>query len=87
MKNNQDENGLRWHRLSTFTLGDKEIEVLAASCEDGIGFMVQWVWNNETNKYDVACMSTESNGWENVRFDLEEETYIPEEPPTIWDDL
>lgn len=78
-----DVNGLRWHRLSAISVGNEDVEVMAATCIDGIGVIVRWVW---FDKWMVEAIDTESCQWEPVD-QSEEGNEIPPQPPTVWDDI
>lgn len=79
-----DANGLRWHKLSAISIGNEEVEVLAATCIDGIGVIVRWVWFGEL--WTVEAIDTESCRWEPVD-QGEEGNEIPPQPPSVWDDI
>ncbi len=48
-----------WHVLSSITRGKKLIELLAATCEDGIGVMARWKLRCD-DTWDVSAVDTES---------------------------
>lgn len=76
---------LRWHMLTAISRdGEGFVEVLAATCIDGIGVIVRW--EKEADGWDARSMDTESGTWDYVEF-YEEGNEIPVEPPTEWDDL
>jgi hypothetical protein len=76
---------LRWHRLADITVDDVIIELLAATCDDGVGIIARWVMRTD-GTWKVTAMDTEGGEWEVVRFFGEGEP-IPPEPPTDFDDL
>lgn len=80
-----NENGLRWHKLTELTVGDRVIEVMAATCDDGIGVIARWT-RNADDSWKVTAMDTEGGEWETVRIFGDEET-VPPEPPSHWDDI
>lgn len=80
-----DANGNRWHRLSEIEQGGKPLELMAATCFDGIACFVLWC-RRQDGGYDVSALDSEGQKWESVDFS-EESNEIPREPPTIWDDL
>jgi len=75
--------GLRWHKLTALSIGNDEIEVMAATCIDGIGVFVRWKMTSDG--WCAEAMDTEGGGWDYVCYGPENE--IPEEPPTEWDDM
>lgn len=79
-----DENGNRWHMLTGISSGEKLIEVMAATCFDGIGVIVRWT--KRVDQWFVESMDTEGCEWESVDFS-DESNEIPPEPPQVWDDL
>jgi hypothetical protein len=76
---------LRWHKLTELTAGDRVIEVMAATCDDGIGVIARWTRNTD-DSWKVTAMDTEGGEWETVRIFGDEET-VPPEPPSHWDDI
>ena len=77
-------NGLRWHMLTAITRdGEGFVEVLAASCIDGIGVIVRWEKGDDG--WTAQVMDTEWGEWEPVDY-ADESNEIPHEPPTVWDD-
>jgi hypothetical protein len=76
---------LRWHRLADITVDGVIIELLAATCDDGVGIIARWVMRTD-GTWKVTAMDTEGGEWEVVRFFGEGEP-IPPEPPTDFDDL
>lgn len=77
---------LRWHRLNSITCDGKLIELLAATCEDGIGIIARWTRHERgEGGWDVEAMDTESCDMEFVT-DFHEGEPVPPEPPTVFDD-
>lgn len=76
------DNGLRWHKLTEEKSGTHVIGVMGATCIDGIGVIANWERIGEG--WEVTVIDTESGEW-GPRLDTDE-TEIPEQPPTIWDD-
>ena len=81
---NSDENGLRWHRLTGVSSGGRATEIMAATCIDGIGVIVNWT--RRRGHWDCEALDTEGQVWEAVDFE-DEANIIPAAPPEIWDDL
>lgn len=75
---------LRWHRLSELTDENGIIELMAASCVDGVGVIA--FWERDEFGFEVTAMNTEGCVWEAVDFD-DEANEIPRKPPTDFDDL
>ena len=81
----EDYSYLRWHRLSSWTRGDELIELLAATCIDGIGCIARWEKADGIG-WNVSAMDTESeSGMQAINY-FDEDECIPSEPPTIFDD-
>lgn len=79
-----DDNGNRWHMLTGISSGGELIEVMAATCFDGIGVIVRWTKSGD--QWFAEAMDTEGCSWEPVDFG-DESNEIPPEPPRAWDDL
>lgn len=78
---------LRWHRLSELTRDDVgTIELLAATCVDGIGCIARWV-RREEGGWDVSAMDTEGGAGMQPVTDWHEGEPVPPEPPTFFDDV
>jgi len=75
---------LRWHKLSSISIGDVLTELMAATCENGIGVIVTWTRKDEG--WEVFAMDTEGSGWERVFFFGPDDS-IPATPPTEFDDV
>lgn len=75
---------LRWHRLVSLRCGGELIELLAATCVDGIGVIARWTYR-PGGGWDVEAMDTEGGGMEPVT-DFHEGEPVPPEPPTVFDD-
>jgi hypothetical protein len=75
---------LRWHKLNTVMIGDKVMEVLAATFRQGKGMIVRWNRVSLTLWF-IEAMDTETEGW--FAIDGDEWNDIPEAPPVVWDDL
>lgn len=79
-----DINGLRWHKLTSISRGAVEIEVMGATCIDGIGVIVRW--SKRPWGWASEALDTEGCKWESIDF-REEGNEIPPTPPTVWDDI
>lgn len=73
----------RWHALSHIKTGKHITELLAATCEDGVGVIARWVHTGDGWK--VSAMDTENQEWEEIT-DWEKETVVTRIPPCIFDD-
>lgn len=69
-----------WRVLSTIHHGDRLDELLAATCEDGIGVIARWT-RRADGGWDVQAMDTEG-GMQPVT-DFHEGECVPSTPPTI----
>ena len=77
-------NGIRWHMLTAITRdGEGFVEVLAATCIDGIGVIVRW----KKNEHGWTWEAMDTEGGADWSPGEEEGNEIPDEPPTVWDDL
>jgi len=79
------ESKLRWHKLTEIMAGGFVIEVMGATCIDGIGIIARWV-RGEGEDWDVTAIDTESGDWCVMDTFDEDQTIIPPSPPTNWDD-
>lgn len=71
---------LVWHRLNMLCVGDQVTELMAASEDDGIGFIARWI-RQEDGTWSVWAIDTESDqGMQRVT-DFHEGEPIPPEPP------
>lgn len=78
------DNGLRWHMLSAISINGDLVEVLAATCIDGIGVIVRWVLTD--SQWTTEAIDTEGCEWAPVDF-TEDGNEIPPQPPKVWDDV
>lgn len=69
-----------WKFLSSLRRGNQLTELLAASCEDGIGIIARWTIR-EDGGWDVTAMDTEGDGGMEPVTDFGEEECIPATPP------
>lgn len=71
-----------WRTLSRITHGNQLTELLAATCDDGIGVIARWT-RREDGGWDVEAMDTEgTKGMERVT-DFSEGECVPPEPPEL----
>lgn len=78
---------LRWHRLSELTRDDVgTIELLAASCCDGIGIIARWT-RREDGTWEVWAWDTEMQGEMTEVVNFGDDEPVPPTPPTVFDDV
>lgn len=70
-----------WHELSRITLEDQLTELLAATCDDGIGVIARWT-RREDRGWDVQAMDTEGGGMQPIT-DFHEGECVPATPPIL----
>lgn len=71
---------IEWHLLSKMTFGNKPTEIMAASCQEGIGIIAEWKLR-EDGEWDVFAIDTEGQCYAPVTHFGDEEC-IPESPPS-----
>lgn len=69
-----------WHRLSSIHRGPQIVELLAASCDDGIGIIARWTLREDSG-WDVAAMDTEAEDGMKPITDFHEGECVPATPP------
>lgn len=78
---------LRWHRLHEITHdGVGTIELLAATCIDGIGCMAQWLRQLD-GTWEVWAWDTEGQGEMTRVINFGDDEPVPPTPPTVFDDV
>lgn len=71
--------------LSTIHYGTQLSELMAASCEEGIGIIATWELQSD-GSWKVEAMDTEGQEMREVT-DFHEGEPVPPTPPTVFDDL
>lgn len=69
-----------WLKLSSIRRGDQLIELLAATCHDGIGVIARWTWHNDRG-WSVKAMDTESAEGMQPVTDFHDGECVPCAPP------
>lgn len=68
-----------WKRLSHLSTDGKVTEIMAATSDDGIGILAEWILNPD-GTWTVFAMDTEGGPWEEIT-DFGEGECVPPQPP------